>query len=81
MLRNSLFILFLLSTPITFAEENLAPPPPLPEELNNQIPEPEVTIVHSKGATIEEYRVNGLLDTRNDNLENPPINQWILMSW
>ena len=100
-----LFFLIFFSTQIASAQESLAPPPPLPEELNNQLPEPEVTIVHSKESTIEEYRVNGqlryakitpskgpayymvdtdgdgLLDKRDDNLDNPPINQWILMSW
>ena len=24
---------------------------------------------------------DGLLDTRNDNLDNPPINRWILLRW
>ncbi len=67
--------------------------------------EPEVTIVHREGATIEEYRVggqlryakiipsrgapyymfdsdgDGMLDTRWNDLDNPPINQWILKRW
>jgi len=105
MLRTSLFLLIFFSAQIASAQEDLAPPPPLPEETSNQLPEPEVTIVHSKEATIEEYRVNGqlryakitpskgpayymidtdgdgLLDKRDNNLDNPPINQWILMRW
>ena len=67
--------------------------------------EPEVTIVHREGATIEEYRVggqlryakiipsrgapyymfdsdgDGMLDTRWNDLDNPPVNQWILKRW
>ncbi len=75
-----------------------APPPELSGE-------PEVTIVHREGATIEEYRVggqlryakiipsrgapyymfdsdgDGMLDTRWNDLDNPPVNQWILKRW
>lgn len=46
-------------------QENDAPPPPaeLTEEAGKEkhLPEPEVTIIKRKGATIEEYRVNGQL--------------------
>ncbi|MEJ2141512.1 MAG: DUF2782 domain-containing protein [Gammaproteobacteria bacterium] len=96
--------LMLLSAFSISAQEEQAPPPPLPEDTTN-LPEPEVTIVHKKEAVIEEYRVNGqlrfakitptkgpayymidtdgdgLLDKRDDNLDNPPINQWILLRW
>jgi hypothetical protein len=42
------------------------PPPALPPEDtasddSREIPQPEVTIIHQKEATIEEYRVNGRL--------------------
>lgn len=99
---------YLLSSQLLFAEEALDVPPPPPEVLEEEgkhLPEPEVTIIKRKGATIEEYRVNGQLryakitpasgpayymvdtdgdgqlDTRNDNLSNPPIQQWILWKW
>lgn len=89
-------------------EEKLEVPPPPPElieEEGQRLPEPEVRIIKRKGATIEEYRVNGrlryakitpskgpayymvdtdgdgLLDTRHDDLRNPPIQQWILLQW
>jgi len=105
MLRNLLLTLAFLSPLALPAQEDLAPPPPLPEDNRDQLPEPEVTIVHRKDAVIEEYRVNGqlryakitpskgpayymvdtdgdgLLDKRDDNLDNPPINVWILHRW
>ncbi|HEB58237.1 MAG TPA: DUF2782 domain-containing protein [Gammaproteobacteria bacterium] len=83
------------------AEARATEPEPEPELSG----EPEVTIVHRDGATVEEYRVNGqlryaritpsrgapyymfdsdgdgALDTRYDDLDNPPINQWILKRW
>ncbi len=45
-------------------DEDVPPPPPeLTEEPGKEqhLPEPEVTIIKRKGATIEEYRVNGRL--------------------
>lgn len=105
MLRTILLALAFLS-PLTLpAQEDQAPPPPLPEDNRDQLPEPEVTIMHRKDAVVEEYRVNGqlryakitptkgpayymvdtdgdgLLDKRDDNLDNPPINVWILHRW
>lgn len=102
--RTLLFsLMFFLSFSVS-AQEDQAPPPPLPDD-SATLPEPEVTIVHKKDAVIEEYRVNGqlryakikptrgpayymidtdgdgLLDKRDDNLDNPPINQWILLRW
>ena len=103
---RTLLLSLMFVLPFTLvAQEDQVPPPPLPEDTANQLPEPEVTIVHKKDAVIEEYRINGqlryakikpsrgpayymidtdgdgLLDKRNDNLDNPPINQWILMRW
>ncbi|UCE90647.1 MAG: DUF2782 domain-containing protein [Pseudomonadota bacterium] len=80
---------------------------PSPEEIEQrqEIEEPEVTIRHEEGKTIEEYRVggqlqyikvtpqqgapyyfidtdgDGILDTRDDTLANPNVNQWILFRW
>lgn len=98
----------LLSSPLLFADEKLEVPPPPPELLEEEgkhLPEPEVTIIKRKGATIEEFRVNGqlryakitpskgpayymvdtdgdgLLDTRHNELKNPPVQQWILWKW
>lgn len=98
----------LLFSQPAFAEEKLEVPPPPPEILEEEqkhLPEPEVTIIKRKKATIEEYRVNGqlryakitptsgpayymvdtdgdgLLDTRHDDLRNPPVQQWILWKW
>ncbi len=97
----------LCSPPLFAAEENLEIPPPPPELLEGgkHLPEPKVTIIQRKDATVEEYRVNGqlryakitpskgpayymvdtdgdgLLDTRNNNLLNPPVQQWILYEW
>jgi len=105
MLRTLLFTLAFVFPLVLTAQDDLAPPPPLPEESAGQLPEPEVTIVHRKDQVVEEYRINGqlryakitpkrgpayymfdsdgdgLLDTRDDNLDNPPINQWILPRW
>ena len=105
MLRT-LFLTLAFIFPLALAaQEDLAPPPPLPEENGELIPEPEVTIEHRKDEVVEEYRVNGqlryvkitpsrgpayymvdtdgdgLLEKWDDNLDNPPINQWILLRW
>jgi len=99
---------FLNSPILNAADEQLEVPPPPPElleEKDKHLPEPEVTIIKRKDATIEEFRVNGqlryakitpsvgpayymvdsdgdgLLDTRHDNLSNPPVQQWILYKW
>ena len=98
------FVMLLFTMPALAAEQNLAPPPPLPED-GSQLPEPEINIIHHEDRTIEEYSINGkvryakitpkkgkayymidtdgdgLLDKRDDNLDNPPINQWILLRW
>ena len=105
MLRTTLITLALLAPLSLIAQEELPPPPPLPEDTTNKLPEPEVSIIHREGAVIEEYRVNGqlryakitpskgpayymidtdgdgVLDQRHNNLDNPPINQWILLRW
>ncbi len=103
---NFLFTCYLLFSPAVFAEENLEVPPPPPELLEEKhLPEPQVTIIKRKDATIEEYRVNGrlryakitpskgpayymvdtngdgVLDTRHNDLRNPPVQQWILWQW
>lgn len=102
------FTCCLLLSPAVFAEENLEVPPPPTEVLEEEgkhLPEPEVTIIKRKDATIEEFRVNGqlryakitpskgpayymvdtdgdgLLDSRHNDLRNPPIQQWILFEW
>ena len=62
MQRISLFfILALLNGPLLAADE--APPPPLPEELQNyeDVPQPEVTIIRREDRIIEEVRMNGQL--------------------
>lgn len=50
------------------SETTAAVPPPAlpvddtaPSDDSRNLPEPEVTIIHKKEATIEEYRVNGQL--------------------
>lgn len=101
-------ILWLGALP-ALAQEDPPPPPPMPSpgeiEQRQEIEEPEVTIRHEEGRTIEEYRVggqlqyikvtpdqgapyyfidtdgDGILDTRDDTLENPNVNQWILLRW
>ena len=104
-MRRIVLLSLMLFLPFTLsAQDNQAPPPPLPED-NTGLPEPEVTIVHKKDSVIEEYRINGqlryakikpskgpayymidtdgdgILDKRDNNLDNPPINQWILLRW
>ena len=104
-MRRIVLLSLMLFLPFTMsAQDNQAPPPPLPED-NTGLPEPEVTIVHKKDSVIEEYRINGqlryakikpskgpayymidtdgdgILDKRDNNLDNPPINQWILLRW
>lgn len=110
-IKNSLKIFLscsLLSGQALLADDKLEVPPPPPEimeEGKKHLPEPEVTIIKRKEATVEEYRVNGqlryakitptsgpayymvdtdgdgLLDTRHDDLRNPPVQQWILWKW
>lgn len=97
------------------ADENLEKPPQIikeetpPAELMDQdkehLPQPKVRIIKRDDATIEEYRVNGMLryakitptsgpayylvdtdgdgqlDSRHDDLTNPPVQQWILYQW
>lgn len=67
-IKTSLQILLscalLSSQPLFAEEEKLEVPPPPPELLEEEgkhLPEPEVTIIKRKDATIEEYRVNGQL--------------------
>ena len=114
-LQLLIITLGLLALPAVNAEEKLEKPPENIEEHippadildkeKEHLPEPEVTIIKRKGATIEEYRVNGRLryakitpitgppyylvdtdgdgdlETRHDDLVNPPIQQWILYQW
>ncbi len=106
MLRLSIIILLLaLLAPLHAEQERAAPPPPLPEDPTEQLPEPEVRIIHREDRVVEEVSVNGqlryvkitpkggvpyylvdtdgdgVLDKQFDNLDNPPINQWILLRW
>jgi len=63
-LTRSLPLLLLGSCLSTYsvAQEEVPPPEVLYEEGEQKhLPEPEVTIIRRKGATIEEFRVNGRL--------------------
>lgn len=90
-----------------FIPEKVEQAPTIPNEENDSrnIPQPEVRIIHTKDAVIQEYRVDGrlryikiipsvgspyymvdldgdgILETREDNFSNPPINMWILLEW
>lgn len=106
MSRLFYFILLLaLQAPVHAEEERTAPPPPLPEEPSDQMPEPEVKIIHREDRIVEEVSVNGrlryvkitpkkgvpyyivdtdgdgVLDQQFNSLDNPNINQWILLRW
>ncbi len=106
MSRLFYFILLLaLLAPVHAEEERTAPPPPLPEEPSDQMPEPEVKIIHREDRIVEEVSVNGqlryvkitpkkgvpyyivdtdgdgVLDQQFNSLDNPNINQWILLRW
>ena len=107
MLRTFCFmLLFALLSPLQAAEEDRSvPPPPLPEDPSDEIPQPEVRIIHREDRVVEEVSVNGrlryvkitpnggvpyyivdtdgdgILDQQFNNLDNPPINQWILLRW
>ncbi|HHH35672.1 MAG TPA: DUF2782 domain-containing protein [Gammaproteobacteria bacterium] len=50
--------MFLAAMPFRVAAEEAPPPPSAGME---EAPEPEVTIIHKRGETIEEYRINGRL--------------------
>lgn len=100
-----LILPLVLMGPVHAEEDRSEPPPPLPEDPAEQMPEPEVRIIHREDRTIEEVSVNGqlryvkitpkkglpyylvdtdgdgVLDKQFDNLDNPPINQWILLRW
>ena len=106
MSRLFYFILLLAQlAPVHSEEERTAPPPPLPEEPSDQMPEPEVKIIHREDRIVEEVSVNGqlryvkitpkrgvpyyivdtdgdgVLDQQFNSLDNPNINQWILLRW
>ena len=101
-----LFATLLIALATAVSHADVPPPPPLDEIRSSEdIPEPEVVIIHKEEVIIEEYRVrgqlryakiipakgvpyymfdsdgDGILDTRHDDLDNPPINQWILFRW
>ena len=100
-----LILPLVLLGPVHAEEDRAAPPPPLPEDPAEQMPEPEVRIIHREDRIVEEVSVNGqlryvkitpkkglpyylvdtdgdgVLDKQFDNLDNPPINQWILLRW
>ena len=100
-----LILLLALLAPVHAEEERTAPPPPLPEEPSDQMPEPEVKIIHREDRIVEEVSVNGqlryvkitpkkgvpyyivdtdgdgVLDQQFNSLDNPNINQWILLRW
>ncbi len=106
MFRTVCFVLLTtLLGPVYAQEDRAAPPPPLPDDPADQLPEPEVKIIHREDRVVEEVRVNGrlryvkitprggvpyyivdtdgdgILDQQFNNLDNPPINQWILLRW
>jgi hypothetical protein len=100
-----LILLLVLLAPVHAQEDRTAPPPPLPEEPADQLPEPEVKIIHREDRIVEEVSVNGqlryvkitpkkgvpyyivdtdgdgVLDQQFNSLDNPNINQWILLRW
>ena len=100
-----LILLLALLAPVHAEEDRTAPPPPLPEEPSDQMPEPEVKIIHREDRIVEEVSVNGqlryvkitpkkgvpyyivdtdgdgVLDQQFNSLDNPNINQWILLRW
>ena len=100
-----LILLLALLAPVHAEEDRTAPPPPLPEEPADQLPEPEVKIIHREDRIVEEVSVNGqlryvkitpkkgvpyyivdtdgdgVLDQQFNSLDNPNINQWILLRW
>ncbi len=106
MLRHVCFILlFSLLAPVYAQENREQPPPPLPDDPAEEMPQPEVKIIHREDRVVEEVSVNGrlryvkitprggvpyyivdtdgdgILDQQFNNLDNPPINQWILLRW
>ncbi len=106
MLRTfCLILLFALLAPAYAQEDRATPPPPLPDDPADEIPQPEVKIIHREDRVVEEVSVNGrlryvkitpnggvpyyivdtdgdgILDQQFNNLDNPPINQWILLRW
>ena len=100
-----LVLLFTLLAPVHAQEDRTAPPPPLPEDPADELPEPEVKIIHREDRIVEEVSVNGqlryvkitpnkgvpyyivdtdgdgVLDQQFNSLDNPNINQWILLRW
>ena len=63
MLRLFYFILlFALLAPVQAQEDRSEPPPPLPDDpAAEELPEPEVKIIHREDRVVEEVRVNGQL--------------------
>ena len=62
MLRSFyLILLFALFAPVQAQEDRSEPPPPLPDDPAEELPEPEVTIIHREDRIVEEVRVNGRL--------------------
>lgn len=103
---SSLLLAGLFAMPVSFAANDVPPPPPMEAGAADQAePEDQVTIIRKKDTTIEEHRVNGqlryakitpkkgrpyylydstgdgVLDSRNNDLDNPPIQRWILFKW
>ena len=62
MLRSFyLILLFALFASVQAQEDRSEPPPPLPDDPAEELPEPEVTIIHREDRIVEEVRVNGRL--------------------
>jgi len=62
MLRTFCFILlFTVLTPLYAQEDRTDPPPPLPDDPAEELPEPEVKIIHREDRIVEEVSVNGRL--------------------
>lgn len=61
---HRLLMILLLTASLPLAAqilEPLPPPPPPPEGVEENIGEPEVTILQRDGDQVEEYRINGRL--------------------
>ena len=49
--------------------------------VNGQLRYAKITPSHGPAYYMVDTDGDGVLDTRNNELDNPPINQWILLRW